>query len=254
MRDASSFDPASLQILDRLSVLEILIKDLRANRSPVASSSQSQQIGFPSPTNNSLANLDLVLSDLAAWRLNLDANYKVGTDKVLQWPVFEKPLSSLPRFSFLDYRGNRTQTRLQDAFNRATSPQPLIRLQSTLHISTERADIQRLVEQFFDRVHVKNPILDRGVVEHYCVQYCEGGPMFNLETCLVLIICALGSVVTEFIPQNLSDDDSKSMAPQIDRFETLRRGNAYFSAAEKRLGIAQTSSDIIAIQCLCLAG
>lgn len=188
----------------------------------------------------------------AIWRLNLDVNYRVGTDSILQWPVFKDALSSLRQYSFLDFRGTKALTHLNDAFNREESRSDLLNKQhSTIHISTERADIEQLVEQFFTRVHVKNPILTRRLVEQYCLQYYENGALFNLETCLVLIVCALGAVATEFLPSRSSSDISSE---NVARLESLRMGNCYFSAAEKRLGAAISCCNTLAVQCLCLAG
>ncbi|KAM5343914.1 hypothetical protein ACJ41O_012451 [Fusarium nematophilum] len=191
-------------------------------------------------------------STQAIWRLNLDYNYRVGTDKLLQWPVFEDALSSLRQYSFLDFHGARAHTHLDDAFNRAESPSDsLVKQQPPVHISTDKSDIEQLVDQFFTRVHVKNPILDRLTVEQYCLRYYEDGALFNLETCLVLIICALGAVATEFDSRGPSHNGSPQ---QLARLESLRVANCYFSAAEKRLGAAATSFSTLAIQCLCLAG
>lgn len=226
--------------------------------SPSASASSTRSQAHPSSVPPLLPEVDLQLDhpspspSSAVWRLNLDVNYRVGTDRILQWPVFQNSLSSLRQFSFLDFNGAKALTHLDDAFNIEQSPSDLsIKQHGSIYISTERADIEQLVEQFFARVHVKNPILTRRLVEQNCLQYYENGAMFNLETCLVLLICALGAVATEFLPGGPSSDIPSE---NIARLESLRMGNCYFSAAEKRLAAAMSSYNTLAVQCLCLAG
>ncbi|KAH7131288.1 C6 zinc finger domain-containing protein, partial [Dactylonectria macrodidyma] len=226
--------------------------------SPSASASSSRSQASQSRVPPLLPEVDLELDhpspspSSAVWRLNLDVNYRVGTDRILQWPVFQNSLSSLRQSSFLDFNGAKALTHLNDAFNRERSPSDLLTIQrGSTYISTERLDIEQLVEQFFTRVHVKNPILNRPLVEQYCLQYYENGATFNLETCLVLLICALGAVATEFVPGGPSSDiPSENFA----RLESLRMGNCYFAAAEKRLAAALSCNSTLAVQCLCLAG
>lgn len=67
-----------------------------------------------------------------------------------------------------------------------------------MYISTERTDIERLVNQFFERVHVKNPILDRIVVEQYCVQYYEEGPTLRITGAMIFRNRLTGSEAYEW--------------------------------------------------------
>lgn len=197
----------------------------------------------------------LSLRNANVWSVNLDANCTMGTDKILQWPIFQENLSYLPRFTFLDFHGLETYTYLDDAFNRSEPRSSDIVCQNTsINISTERGDIEMLVDRFFKRVHTKNPILDRQTVKQYCHRYYEHGPSFDLETCLLLIICALGAQATEYPPHELTMNDHDNFFENSTRLDNLRLAKCYFGAAEKRLGTAMTSSSALAIQCLCLAG
>lgn len=179
----------------------------------------------------------------------------MGTDRILQWPIFQETLSYLHRFSFLDFHGLESYTYLDDAFNRSEPRSSgFVSQANSINISTERADIELLVDQFFGRVHSKNPILDRQTVKQYCQRYYEHGPSFSLETCLLLMICALGALATEYPPPEFTMDDHDVFSEHSTRLETLKLAKCYFNAAEKRLGIAVTSPNALAIQCFCLAG
>jgi hypothetical protein len=254
-RDASSFDQASLTILDRLSVIESLVRQIpRSGASPDSQQNLESTLQLPAELDQ-LASHCSPLSKPATWRLNLDANYKVGIDSILQWPIFERPLAQLRRLLFVDSQNNETFTFLDDLFNGSDASSDQLMKQYlrdspiSINISTDRSDIEPLVARFFKRVHVKNPVLDPLTINKYCQAYYEHGPLFNLETCLVLIICALGAVATEFGPREDLD-----LPQQPARLEALRLGSCYFAAAEKRIGAATIQSSTLAVQCLCLAG
>lgn len=189
--------------------------------------------------------------------LDLEANYRVGTDEILQWPIFEKTLFSLRRYPYIHFYNTNAYTYLDDIFNTSVASDAQFLQQSfsentvTLNISTERSDVEHLVSRFFKNVHVKNPILDRHVVQKYCQEYYEHGALFNLETGLVLVICALGAVATDFDP---SSNCYQDLSFQSAKLESLRLGRCYFAAAEKRLGVAMAQPSTLAVQCLCLAG
>lgn len=240
-RDSSSYDAASLTILNQLSVIESIVR-----RIPVGSSPETAPLSHPSATG-----------DAPSGGPDLDANYRVGTDEVLQWPIFEDTLSSLPRHSYTHFYRASAYTYLDDAFhlpetsNSQSLQQILAANPVALSISTERPDIEHLVSRFFQNVHVKNPILDRRSVLKYCNEYYEHGALFNLETGLVLIICALGAVATGFDP---SSNDHQEPSVESANLESLRLGRCYFAAAEKRLGVAMVQPSALAVQCLCLAG
>ncbi|TXC10999.1 hypothetical protein FocTR4_00007792 [Fusarium oxysporum f. sp. cubense] len=188
--------------------------------------------------------------------LNLEASRGSNTDRLLQWPIFDKVLSSLPRFKFFDSNSQEVFTYLDDAVRQTDAPGAHLSLTSgsgSVNISTDKSDIQQLVDSFFQRVNIKNPILSRQEVEEYCHQYYENGPQFNLETGLVLLICALGAVADEFNPLDMGQSPVSSFQTPS-RLERLKLGHCYFTASEKRLGAAISRVDTLSIQCLCLAG
>jgi hypothetical protein len=190
--------------------------------------------------------------------LNLDASLRVATDKILQWPVFDGPLSPLRQFKFVDFHGFEAYTYLDDISKQSderTSPRLAEKSWESprlINISTARCDIEPLVDQFFNRVNIKNPILSRRMASQYCQRYYEHGALFNLETCLVLLTCALGAISMEF--DHIDRTQSPGLSHSSSQLPDLRLGYVYFIAAEKRLGSAISIVNTLAIQCLCLAG
>lgn len=215
---------------------------------------------LPRTASSPLLEFDCTQANRAVWSTDLDSNYKVGTNKELEWPVFERALASFRQVAFIDFNGVQSYTYLDDTRNKSQSRLAYLaeihnkESNASINISTERSDIEGLVDNYFRRVYIKNPILDRHVVRRYCEVYYENGPLFNLETCLVLIICALGAILDEFGSCKLAGDNRDSSYDQAARIETSRLASCYFAAAEKRLGAAMTTSSTLAIQCLCIAG
>lgn len=249
-----------MKILTQLSVIEGLVREIHPPSSLDFSSPSEITSRYRQPDVVHPSECDKVPdTKLAVLTLNLDASFRVGIDKILQWPVLDRLLSPLRKFRFVDFRGTEVYTYLDDLFmntDTVTSPGLLERPRDSstlINISTERSDIEPLIDNFFNRVNAKNPILSRQAANHYCQQYYEHGPLFNLETCLVLLTCALGAVSMEFDPLDVGESPSSS-SHSSSRLASLELGYRYFMAAEKRLGSAISNISTLAIQCFCLAG
>jgi hypothetical protein len=260
--DASAFDPASLKIMEQLSVIEALVRNIQIPSSlgeEPSSSSRTQLwqslLALPATRGSNASDTDCVTTSF-----NLEPSFKAATDKILQWPIFERLLSSCQRFQIINFHGAETYTYLDDIFTQSkpsTSQSPgnfLTNRNRGTHISSEREDIEVLVDRFFKRVNNKNPILSRRIVTQYCQSYYEDGPRFDLETCIVLLTCALGAVAMEYSPPDATSSPTAPARFSSSRLEDLQLGYCYFAAAEKRLGPAMTEVSTQAIQCLCLAG
>ncbi|KAH0528843.1 hypothetical protein TsFJ059_003655 [Trichoderma semiorbis] len=90
----------------------------------------------------------------------------------------------------------------------------------------------------------------------YASTLYEQGAVWDTPTCLVLIICALGSLASSWeYGDTLSELDKESQASTFSstRSNDIQRAKVYFSAAEQRLGYAIGQPRILPIQCLCLA-
>lgn len=211
---------------------------------PELDQQQGQHPGVP-PTSNPFS-------------LGTGAKSSVRTDKLLQWPIFEEALSSLQRYPFLNFRQEQDYTYLEEGLYQSddySGGQHVRGLATSMNISSERTAVEPLVDQFFSQVHVKNPILDRQAVKQHCQEYYEHGPQFHLRTCLVLLICALGSIAPRFQPgKALREEDLGESPRKFDEAERLRKGYCYYAAAEKRLSAAMVKPSSLGVQCLCLAG
>lgn len=199
-------------------------------------------------------------TDGAAFPLKLDVGLKSSTDKILQWPIFDELLAPLQRHRFVDFHGSETYTYLDDILNLKQSGVVGSRLAAAswdssapISISTERADVEPLVDQFFKRVNIKNPILSRRVASQYCQQYYENGPFFNLETCLLFLICALGAISMDFEPPNVGQSPGSSTHPAT-RLASLRLAHCYFVAAESDSVLPCQTSALLRFSAYALRG
>ncbi|CRK12961.1 hypothetical protein BN1723_009871 [Verticillium longisporum] len=259
-QDSSSFDAASLRILDQLSLIKGLVRDIHPasslTRESRASGSNGDAHFIATHVLGQASTRGAVHTSLA---LNTDATHKSVSDQILQWPVFEQLLSSLQRFPYIDFHGTEAYSYLDDLLTQSEdlssrSPSgPPWKSSALINIFTEKVDVEKLVEQFHQRVNIKNPILSRQLASQYCQKFHENGLLFNLETCLVLLMCALGAISMDYrsVIMSQSPGNIPSLAPDL---ASLRLGHSYLTAAEKRLGAAISTVNTLSIQCLCLAG
>ncbi|KXJ88024.1 hypothetical protein Micbo1qcDRAFT_151535 [Microdochium bolleyi] len=196
--DLSSFDPASLKILERLDSLEQLMR-----------SSLSHSAG---PAEDG------------------DGDQHVDMDMVL-------PPSS---------RHVLTNAQSQSQHTPASSSAQVLAPGLLGGAHEEPRQIKTLLDNFFNYAHVKNPILDEaGTRRMVLSQALDGlGLDWSPDSCLALLVCALGSISTPFGP-------SPETMPGT---PTYAHAQAYFQAAQKRLGLLMASDDIVAPQCFFLAG
>ncbi|KAK1706574.1 hypothetical protein BDP67DRAFT_547967 [Colletotrichum lupini] len=219
--DLSSFDPASLKILERLDDLEEMMRSVTVDGLP---SNKTRVVEAPvehrtieAPPVGPLIQMGMILPP--------------RPEHVLSWAIFEEISHGIDA-------GDMT-LHVDHISIAANSPMSLI---GALDLEPRR--INDLLDSFFSYVHVKNPILDetatRKMVSHTVLE----GINWSAESCLSLLICALGSLATPFGP---SQETMLGSAAHSD-------AQAFFQAAQKRLGILLSSDDIIAAQCLFLSG
>jgi hypothetical protein len=185
--------------------------------------------------------------------LDLPSLSQVRTDTVLEWPSLRAALFSVERYNFLDQDGNRSFTYLSNpALHISGETRSQVRATRMSNPSLEKVEIERLVDRFFLYVNTKNPILDRKTVKEYCDELYEQGMMWDLQTCAVLLVCALGAAAQGWKYQTASS--SESLHPFKSRFEELEVAKCYYTAAERRLSLALRIPGSLSVQCLCLAG
>jgi len=109
----------------------------------------------------------------------------------------------------------------------------------------------RLTAKYLTGVHVKNPILDPVILQHYILEVAQHGLDWSSQACLVCLVCAIGAILG-------SDATSASATPSqtttVSLISEPELASEIFTEASKRLGIAISQDDVLAIQCACLAG
>ncbi|KAH5037247.1 hypothetical protein HBI75_079340 [Parastagonospora nodorum] len=209
--DLSSYDPASLSILRRLDDLEQLIRGRDSGGDVV----------------HEIAKSVLHQDQLERSRLS-----PCSINDILEW----NPLMRL--------RGRRQSIAhafpcTSTDFTQAASTPPISGSDELVPLHT-----QALLDNFFNHVHVKNPVLDelstRQIVSRMCIHGLDWSP----EACLTLLIFALGTIATPFSDCGYVGRDS----------DMYRTAESFFWAARRRLGMLLGSSSLIEAQCMLLAG
>ncbi|RPB24475.1 hypothetical protein L211DRAFT_807714 [Terfezia boudieri ATCC MYA-4762] len=112
----------------------------------------------------------------------------------------------------------------------------------------ERYDLRHLIERFLTNVQTKNPILDQGILEEYVDEIERRGFDGSGESCIVLMVCALGAVSAPYSECFPNTTKSSSIYPDLDI------GKKFFLAAKKRFGTAIIRNKLTTVQCLFLGG
>ncbi|KAJ5031392.1 hypothetical protein J3E73DRAFT_428551 [Bipolaris maydis] len=103
--------------------------------------------------------------------------------------------------------------------------------------------VRSLLDNFFNFVHVKNPVLNEKETRRTVNRICLHGIDWSPDACLSLLICALGTIATPLDGGYVHHDSDAYM-----------NAESFFLAAKKRLGLILGTSSIIEAQCMFLAG
>lgn len=267
--DLSSFDPASLKILDRIDELERLLRHAvpipgagsggssgsgaGTASSPGAGAAAPQPSLAPPGPGSAFAGHQQRLPPLRAGgfdlhghsssisslkqhadddAVNISSLLPQRVDHILQWPIFHN--SGSHHHSPASYRAP------PDAI--ATPPSGSASLAGLIDMDSHR--IYRLLDNFFLHIHCKNPILDEVLARRMVLNAFLDGIDWSPASCLALIICALGCIATPFGPSGETKLGT----------QTYNDSQIFFQAAQKRIGILLVRSDIVGAQCLFLSG
>lgn len=211
--DLSSFDPASLQILSRLDELENLIL-----RTPPEAIHAPETIAI-----RPLGETDSAI-DPPASVLPLPA-----TD-ILEWPNFREVLTM-------------TRSISDDPCDVAT-PDDCASDSHALDVYLDPDHSHALLERFWDNVHVKNPILDEVQIQELVSWNARHGFDLSGDSCLLLLIYALGSITNSFRAE-------ESVSPGSSYYHNA---TSYFRAAQQRMGSLMMRGGLRAAQCLFFSG
>ncbi|KAJ5368234.1 uncharacterized protein N7496_007994 [Penicillium cataractarum] len=270
--DLSSFDPASLKILERLDVLERLMRQqgIQPATSSESSSLLTHQRHGPSrvpasaPGESRLedpqikglsSNVPVVAhsgpnpsSSASTGNIPLLRALPESPDRLLCLDVFQK-YRFKTGFIDKDSTGSHwTERRLQQ------SNPPEIRARGQLLDANvkERRGVNELLDSFFTFVHCKNPILKEAPTRRLVLSKDTHGVDESAQSCLVFLVCALGHLATPFGPDTeIREGRGRSTAAIYAEAEVL------FYEAQRRMGsllINNQPDHLIAPQCLILSG
>ncbi|KAJ5816220.1 hypothetical protein N7447_008453 [Penicillium robsamsonii] len=219
----STFDSASLFILKRIDDLEALIQIKVNDPPPVA---LSNVLLSTSPSSSSHGTWASGLEQQTQWKPSF-----INIGEVLKWPVFDNHEFET-RFHLLSPSdGNNIQPDLQ----------------FSVDLDLHAAD--HLVRSFFDNVHIFNPTLEEEDINEYMATVRLNGIGWDAMSCLLLLIYANGSIATSFVR------NGQGVSPSLFRqSKEFLQGEAYFLAAQKRMGMLLCRSGVIEAQCFFLAG
>lgn len=195
-----------------------------------------------------------------------------SAEYMLRWPVFNKVITESERHirSFL----------LDSLDSQPQSGMPPRQIGIGL-----LDDIQGLCKKYLRLIHRRNPVLDREKLEHYAREVTVQGPGWDGQSCQVvcipchrtqlsvyfgekkkstrifylffvpelqLLACALGCLVSNFIPLDEIPEDLDRLSGPPPTDANIELAEAYFHAAKQRFGSLYTSPTDIA--CFLLAG
>ncbi|CCT76102.1 uncharacterized protein FFUJ_12049 [Fusarium fujikuroi IMI 58289] len=183
---STSFDAASVHIIDRLDSLERHLEERPGNIPRSHSSAQPMLIQYP------------------------------VMESILEWPVFES-LTSLRK-------GQSLAITDSDSAGHNPSPgNPAEQNPENREVEHD-FDIEYAIHMFLQNVHSKNPILDSRVLAEAVCRCSANGFDTSRESALVIIACALGLRSSPFVPsrntQHVPQDTSNDQAEHL-----FRRGN-----------------------------
>ncbi|RDW93463.1 Zn(II)2Cys6 transcription factor [Aspergillus mulundensis] len=234
--DLSSFDPASLRILERLDELERIVRQQHETRSATTAVVSPASLPLPPSIHQPdhqpfLASAPLRLKQLLCVAVE-------PPERLLRLPVFAG-FRSLPEAPLIEGPPTR---RIPVHMERQAS---FAGCDTTLP-----GGIHTLLDNFFEYVHCKNPVLEEAPTRRLVLAVSLEGPDWSARSCLALLVCALGTLATPF-GENPPTDTGPGSARYAD-------AQALFQAAQRRMGVLLVSTreedDLIASQCLLLSG
>ncbi|KAH6706409.1 hypothetical protein BKA61DRAFT_739337 [Leptodontidium sp. MPI-SDFR-AT-0119] len=228
-KDKSTFDAASLAILQRLDGLEDLIRSSASGNTGGQARPTDHVSSFTSPKQPGSP----ALESPALERPDASALCHINIETVLCWPIFGD--LNLDRRLDLRY--------LLQSRNPDSEPPPI-----SITLDFENVGAPKLLQRFFEEVHIYNPVLEVETVEEY-VRYARfNGLGWDAPSCLLLLAYALGSIYA-------IQKSSESIPPSDIRHSVAyREADGFFFAAQKRMGVLLCRSGLVEAQCFFLAG
>ena len=220
----STFDPASLAILERLDTLEQKIDSIQAQEQQ-----QQQPSSYlaPFPALNA-KNDSNTAHTVVKESQHPDSLLPENLDDVLKWPILQD----------INYQATES-SHIPSPESDHTSPAQLSLDGDELNPGITNA----YLDSFFANVHPKNPVLDEPYIRRLVRKVSLEGPSWDSESCLALLVCANGAITGPFLAPSISSEELRASP-----------GRRLFTAALKRIGATLDSAGIAQAQCLFFAG
>ena len=220
----STFDPASLAILERLDTLEQKIDSIQPQEQQ---QQQSSSYLAPFPALNA-KNDSNTAHTVVKESQHPDSLLPENLDDVLKWPILQD----------INYQATES-SHIPSPESDHTSPAQLSLDGDELNPGITNA----YLDSFFANVHPKNPVLDEPYIRRLVRKVSLEGPSWDSESCLALLVCANGAITGPFLAPSISSEELRASP-----------GRRLFTAALKRIGATLDSAGIAQAQCLFFAG
>ncbi|KAF5694924.1 hypothetical protein FDENT_736 [Fusarium denticulatum] len=226
--DHSSFDPASIAILQRLNQVLESVEIIPGPASRVDAFSDSQ--GLNSDDLTAPAGISSV-------------------ESILEWPI----LAGIVAPSHILEALSDTKAGRGHASSLTGAAENVPGFNAELRrMAVDGKEVPRLVCQFLQHVHPVNPILDVDEIYSHSLRISETGITWDGESCIVLIACALGCIAKPYDTMVTSPSETSTASSVESQGEDLEMASAYFELARQRLGLLDQS--LLAAQCQFFAG
>lgn len=267
--DLSSFDPASLKILERLDVLERLMRQQGIQQTTSLAQQQghgsdcvaSSTLGEgrhenirsndpPGEVSACIHGQDTLLPSVSRGKKLLLGALPESPDRLLCLDVFQKYRS---KAGFTNKGSSGSYWAEKPTQKRRTPETRGLRGGRLLNDNIKkRRGVNELLDRFFTFVHCKNPILKEAPTRRQVISKSAHGVDESAQSCLAFLVCALGHLATPFgeIPDIQMDSTGPNSA-------VYAEAEVLFQEAQSRMGALLLNNEVdhlIVPQCLILCG
>ncbi|KAL5623748.1 hypothetical protein FOBRF1_002998 [Fusarium oxysporum] len=247
--DHSSFDPASIAILERLNQVLESVEDIPGLIKTSVETAVKNTALPPGPVSRIAEGFDAFSDGRELSSDDLTAPTAIlSIESVLSWPILA---GSVAPTHILDALPDTKANGGHGLMNNGTGS-PSVSNARLTRITVDEKDIPRLVRQFLQHVHPINPILDIDTINSDSLRISETSVTWDGESCIVLIACALGCIAKPYDAMVTSPSETSTGSSLCDSSEELETARAYFELARQRLGLLDQS--LLAAQCHFFAG
>ncbi|KAL2828186.1 hypothetical protein BDW59DRAFT_159779 [Aspergillus cavernicola] len=237
--DLSSFDPASLKILERLDTLEQVVRQQHLETRSTLAVPLNQTAGTGHHSNITPQRGQSVLPSPSTRKARFLSVLPASPELLLRLPIFRCPIP-LPEEPLIEGPFTRAIPATQERQGMFTG------LDTTIP-----GGVNALLDNFFEYVHCKNPVLEEAPTRQLVLSVALEGADWSARSCLALVVCALGRLATPFWSDHVSGSAGPGSAAYTE-------AHALFQGAQRRMGFLmvparEDDNDLIASQCLLLS-